>query len=104
MNQKKRGKKNSKKGGKKPGKKSQQKGGSLGTFNDPIHWSSIPAASTSGSFDHLVDNIVGLVESSINAIVDTSNLVLEAVRIPMDMGKMYSGPADPNPYNVAKYT
>ena len=54
---------------------------------DPIKFSSMPSASTSGSFSRFVDNIYGLVEASVDAIVDTTNLVAETIRVPMDLEK-----------------
>lgn len=83
--------------------KRQQKGGNLKVFHDPIKFSSMPASSTSGSFTHFIDNIFGLVEASADAIVDTTNLVMEAIRVPMDLGKAFDGPANPTPYNVKDF-
>lgn len=93
----------SKKHSSKRAPKRQQKGGNLKVFHDPIKFSSMPAPSTSGSFSHFVDNIFGLVESSVDAVVDTTNLVLEAIRIPMDLGKAYEGSGNPTPYNVKDF-
>lgn len=81
-------------------KNSKQKGGNIKLFHDPIHWDSMHTPSTSGNFGNFVGNIVGLVESSVNAVVDTVNLITEAVRVPMDLGKAFDGPSDPNVYNI----
>lgn len=92
-----------KRGGKKGERKQKnmkQKGGDIGLFHDPIHWDSMHTPSTSGNFGNFVGNIFGLVESSVNAVVDTVNLITEAVRVPMDLGKAMDGPSDPNVYNV----
>lgn len=89
-----------KRGSKKVEQKVKQKGGDIGLFNDPIPWDSMHTPSTSGSFGNFVGNIVGLVESSVNAVVDTVNLITESVRVPMDLHKAYDGPSDPNIYNV----
>jgi hypothetical protein len=78
-------------------KKTEQKGGQ---FNDPIAWDSIRTTSVSGGFGNFVYSIVGLVESSVNAVVDTVNLITQASQIPMDLHKAYDGPSDPNIYNV----
>lgn len=84
-------------GRKRTSKKVKQKGGQ---FNDPIAWDSMHTPSTSGSFSNFVGNIVGLVESSVNAVVDTVNLITQASSVPMDLHKAYDGPSDPSPYNV----
>ena len=80
--------------------KVNQKGGDIKLFNDPINWNSMHKPSTSGSFGNFVGNIFGLVESSVNSVVDTVNLITETIRIPMDLGKAMDGPSDPTPYNV----
>mgnify|MGYP000344943769 CR=1 FL=1 len=81
-------------------RKVKQRGGNVPLFHDPIHWDSMHTPSTSGSFGNFVGNIFGLVESSVNAVVDTVNLITEAVRVPGDLGKAFEGPSDPNIYNV----
>lgn len=76
----------------------KQKGGSL---VDPISWDSMHTPSTSGSFSNFFGNIIGLVESSVNATLDTVNLIEQAMSVPSDLHKAYAGPSDPNPYNVS---
>lgn len=89
------------KNNKKQVKRTKQKGGELKTFHDPIKFKSMPGMSTSGHIDHTIDDIVGLVESAVDTTVDVVNLIAEAIRVPMDLGKAWSGPADPSPYNVS---
>lgn len=48
---------------------------------------------TSGNFNTLVDDIFAFVESTVDTIVNTTELIVDVFELPGDIGKAYDEPA-----------
>ncbi len=48
---------------------------------------------TSGNVDVLVDDIIAMAESAIKTIINTTELIVDLVELPGDIGKAYNEPA-----------
>ena len=54
---------------------------------EKLRISNVPAGSMSGSFGDLANDIVGLVDSAINAVVDTVQFAATVVNTPSNLGR-----------------
>lgn len=66
---------------------------------EKLRVSNIPAGSTSGSFTALANNIIGLVDSTINTVVDTVVFADQLISLPSNLGTAYNEPLAQTSFN-----
>lgn len=52
----------------------------------------LPTGGTSGSINTLIRNVTGLIESSVNTVVDTVQFADSLLSLPSDLGRAYNEP------------